>query len=104
MNSYNNRPGFIPVFNINVANGGIQQPAHLTDSDPVYSSYTGKFIGYGHIPRGTSSDAIEGQSGFNKPFHCITQNSNGDFMTHLTPQQPTNPNLFHNDFNPYYGQ
>ena len=34
---------YLPVYNLNVPNGGLQMPSNAQ----VYSTYTGKFIGYG---------------------------------------------------------
>lgn len=77
----------IPVHSINVPNGGIQQPVYIKPTDPIYSSYTGQFIGYGSIPYGVPTDAIKGQSGYGKNYHVVVYNQvNGSWMAH-------NPNL-----------
>ena len=76
-------PKFIPTHSTNVPYGGIQQPVHISNNDPVYSSYTGKKIGYGPIQYGVPTDAVKGQSGYGKNYHVIVFNSaNGKWMAH----------------------
>lgn len=74
---------FIPVKSINVPNGGLQQVVSVTESTPIFSSYTGNFVGYGPIPFGTISDAPYGDKNYNNPFHVIVHNPvNNTFMVH----------------------
>jgi len=42
----------IPVFDLNVPNGGLQKPIVIPNDAPVHSSYTGTLIGYGPQPMG----------------------------------------------------
>lgn len=74
----------VPVYNLNVPNGGAQgPPMSVPDDTPVYSSYTGNQVGIGNIPVGTVSDAPTGHPNYGKPFHVIEHNPcNGSFMIH----------------------
>ena len=76
-------PGFIPVFNLNVPNGGPQMPMVMPMDAPVYSTYTGNLIGYGPMPIGLISDAPIGHRNHDKPFHVIEYNPvNKSYMMH----------------------
>lgn len=74
----------IPVYDLNVPNGGPQAPISITKDQPIYSSYTGNLVSWGPIPYGTISDAPVGHSNYKKPFHVIEYNPvNRSFMTHF---------------------
>ncbi|BCS82492.1 hypothetical protein QLL95_gp0360 [Cotonvirus japonicus] len=75
---------YVPVYNLNVPNGGMQGPPLTVPSDkPVHSSYTGELIGYGPIPRGMMSDAPIGHPNHGKDFHVIEYNPcNESWMMH----------------------
>ena len=79
---------FIQAFNINVSNGKDQKPPFIVPYDqPVYSTYTGNFIGYGPIPKGTMSDTPIWHKNHGKPFHVIDVNpTTNDHMMHWCPQ------------------
>jgi hypothetical protein len=74
----------IPTFNINVPGGGPQKIVTNIDPNiPIYSSFTGKLIGYGGLPRGTISDAPPGNKNYGKPYRVIEYNPcNDSFMAH----------------------
>lgn len=73
----------IPVFNLNVPNGGPQQSVVVGNNTPVYSSYTGNLIGHGPIPYGVKTDAPIGHPNHGKPFHVIEFNPvNKTYMAH----------------------
>jgi len=75
--------GTIPVFNLNVPGGGPQQPIVIPSNAPVYSSYTGNQVGTGAIPKGTISDAPQGNPNYGKPFHVVEYNpANKTYMMH----------------------
>jgi hypothetical protein len=73
----------IPVYNINVPYGGVQQSAFVYSDTPIFSSYTGNFIGNGPIGWGVRNDAPQGHSNYGKPFHVIEYNpANNSYMAH----------------------
>jgi hypothetical protein len=77
----------IPVYNLNMPNGGIQKPVtDFTNNTPVYSSYTGNLVSNGPIKVGTLSDAPVGHKNFGTPFHVIERvelpGSKSVFMAH----------------------
>lgn len=73
----------IPVFNLNVPGGGLQQPAHISPDTKIYSSYTSELVAIGNIPKGTICDAPIGNKNYGKPFHVIEYNpANHTYMTH----------------------
>lgn len=73
----------VPVYSINVPNGGIQQSVTVNNNTPIYSSYTGNLIGYGGIQIGTPNDAPSGHPNYGKSFHVIEYNpANNSFMGH----------------------
>ena len=75
--------GNVPVHNINVPGGGIQQPMSIPANAPVYSSYTGNLVGYGPQPFGVRCDAPQGHPNFGQNFHVIVHNpANNSFMEH----------------------
>lgn len=75
---------FIPVYNLNVPNGGPQGPPLIISGDqPVFSSYTGELICNGPVLKGTICDAPIGHANYGKPFHVIEFNPvNGSLMGH----------------------
>ncbi len=83
-------PKNIPVKNINVPNGGVPPPIFgVPDDKPVYSSYTGRLIGYGNIPFGTKNDALPGDPNCGGNFHVVEFNpANQTFMAHYVPYNP----------------
>ncbi len=73
----------LPVYSINVPNGGNQQPITIPANAPVYSSYTGKLVGYGPQPFGMPCDAPQGHPNNGKNYHVIINNPvNGSWMMH----------------------
>jgi hypothetical protein len=73
----------IPVYNINVPYGGMQQPAFVSADTPVFSSYTGNLIGHGMINHGMRNDAPIGHGNYGKSFHVIEYNpANNSYMAH----------------------
>jgi hypothetical protein len=86
--------GFIPVFNLNVPNGGNQSSAPIiTANTPIYSSYTGNLVSYGNVQKGTISDAPIGNANYGKPYHVIEYNSaNNSYMMHRS--KGTSNNFF----------
>lgn len=75
---------YVPVFNLNVPGGGLQgPPMSISQSTPVYSSYTGDLIGNGPIAKGTPNDAPIGHKNYGKPFHVVEYNpANDTYMAH----------------------
>lgn len=74
---------YVPVHNINVPNGGPQQPMTIPSDAPVYSSYTGNLVGYGPQRFGVRSDAPIGHSNYGQNFHVIVHNpANNSYMEH----------------------
>ena len=79
----NNGSKYIPVYDMNEPNGGNQIPVTVSKDTPVFSVYTGKFIGYGPIPRGVVVDAAPGHPNYNKTYHNIQRNRDTNaFMAH----------------------
>lgn len=75
----------VPVKSTNVPRGGLQKqfPNGMPYHKKVYSSYTGEFVGYGNVLKGTKSDAPRYDPNYRKPFHVIVHNSANDtFMIH----------------------
>lgn len=79
--------GNVPVFNLNVPNGGPQgPPLQVPPDQQVYSSYTGNLVGVGPIPYGTPTDAPPGHPHHGTNFHVIEFSpSNESWMIHRTP-------------------
>lgn len=75
---------YIPVYSLNVPNGGVPGKVFISPNTPVYSSYTGELIGYGQIPRNSiMTDAPFGHSRHGKPFHVVVKNPvNDTYMAH----------------------
>jgi len=92
----------IPVHNINVPNGGTAQFAPpITDSTPVYSSYTGNLVGYGGVAYGTRCDAQVGQVNYGKDYHAVIYNpANDTYMAHFNQQSSPSYNIWgvHNHY------
>ena len=73
----------IPVYSLNVPNGGIQQSITITSNTPIYSSYTGNIVSHGSISYGTLTDAPSNHVNHGKNFHVIEYNpANGSYMAH----------------------
>ncbi len=73
----------VPVHSINVPNGGVQRPVTIPQDAPVYSSYTGNFIGRGPQPFGVRCDAPLGHPNYGQNFHVIVHNpANQSWMEH----------------------
>lgn len=73
----------LPVYTINVPNGGMQRPITIPANAPVHSSYTGNLVGYGPQSFGTHCDAPRGHANFGKKYHVIINNpANGSWMMH----------------------
>lgn len=74
---------FVPIYNLNVPNGGPQKSVKISPKTPVHSTYTGNVVGYGRIPKGTISDAPVGHPNHGKPFHVVEHNPvNKSYMIH----------------------
>ena len=83
-------PKHIPIYDLNIPNGGAQRPLSIEPDTPVYSSYTGNFVGRGPIPFGVVCDAPLGHPKYGHNYHAIVYNaSNNIYMTHHAsyPQQ-----------------
>ena len=81
-------PQYVPCFSLNVPNGGPQQPVGITKETPIYSSYTGRLIGYGPLKFGTPTDAPIGHKNHGTDFHVVEYNPcNGSYMAHLNIQK-----------------
>jgi hypothetical protein len=75
-------PKNIPVYSLNVPNGGSQQHVTIPPDQPIYSMYTGNQVGVGSIPFGTPTDVPVGHPYHGRNFHVITHNpTNNTFMT-----------------------
>jgi hypothetical protein len=73
----------VPVHNLNVPNGGPQNPITIPSNAPVHSSYTGNLLGYGPQPTGVKCDAPRGHPNYGKDFHVIEYNpANNSWMEH----------------------
>ena len=73
----------LPVYDLNVPNGGPQQPVSIGQNDPVYSTYTGNLVGYGPQPTGVRCDAPQDHPNYGKDYRVIVQNPvTGTFMMH----------------------
>jgi hypothetical protein len=53
-------PGYVPVRTTYVPGGGPVGPLFVPSDAPVYSSYTGKLLGFGPPCEGTPSDGPNG--------------------------------------------
>lgn len=74
---------FLPVYNLNVPFGGIQQPVTISPTTTVYSTYTGLPVWTGPVPKGITCDAPKGHPNYGKPFHVIEFNPvNKTYMMH----------------------
>ena len=68
---------------------GPQFPVSVSATDPVYSVYTSKLIGYGPQPYGKKCDAPIGHPNHGDNFHVIQKvRQTGEFMMHRA--QPPN--------------
>lgn len=86
----NRKYNTVPTFNINVPNGGMQGPRIvIPQNQPVFSSYTGKFVTNGPVPYGVQCDAPIGNPNYGKNFHVVEFNPvNRSFMAHrITPNR-----------------
>lgn len=73
----------LPVYTINVPNGGTQRPVNIPTNAPIYSSYTGNLVGHGSQYCGTLCDAPKGHANHGKNFHVVVNNpANGSWMIH----------------------
>ena len=74
----------VPVFDLNVPNGGMQKKINIPSDAPVYSSYTGEKVGNGPLAKGTICDAPPSHPNHGKPFHVIEHNPvNNTWMAHF---------------------
>lgn len=75
---------YLPVFQINSPNAGLQAPApSITPTTPIYSSYTGKFVKYGNVNYNTLNDAPAGNPKYGGVYHVIVYNQeNNTYMMH----------------------
>lgn len=75
---------YIPVHRMATPGSGIPAPVSVTQSTPIYSSYTGEFIQYGPILCGSViNDAPESHFNYDKPYRVINYNPiNDTFMAH----------------------
>jgi|SaaInlStandDraft_6_1057023.scaffolds.fasta_scaffold248250_2 hypothetical protein len=73
----------VPAYNINVPNGGLQQPVIITPDTPIYSSYTGEYICNGPLAHGVQCDAPVGNARYGMNFHVVEYNpANNTYMAH----------------------
>jgi len=78
-----NNTNTLPIFSLNVPGGGPQQPVSMTNTTPVYSSYTGNLIGYGPMNYGVKTDAPVGHPNYGTNYHVIEYNpANKSYMAH----------------------
>lgn len=78
-----NKQKYLPVENRNVPDGGIPQKMVIPEEQRVYSSFTGKHVWTGPMPRGIMGDAPPGHQLFGKPFHVVVYSQvDGSFMVH----------------------
>ena len=82
---------YIPVHNLNYPNGGAPSAPPITNSTPVYSSYTGNLIGSGNIPYSTTCDAPAGHPNYGKDYHAVIYNpANNSYMAHFNQHSSQN--------------
>ncbi len=73
----------IPVYNLNVPNGGPQMPITIPSNASIYSTYTGEYVGKGYINTNTICDAPESHKNYGKPYHVVEYNpANDSYMAH----------------------
>lgn len=74
----------LPVYDINYPGGGPQRPVTISDSSPVYSTYSGNLIGYGPLTTGVKCDAPIGHPNYGKDYHVVEYNpANNTYMAHF---------------------
>lgn len=95
----------IPIHNLNVPNGGLQQPAPFSSTTPVYSSYTGNLIGKGPIQTGkVKTDVTAGHSAYDKTFNVIVYNpANNSHMAYYDPIHTSNNTYSYGGYSSKYG-
>ena len=88
-------PKHIPVYDLNKPDGGNQIPVSLGPNTPVYSTYTGRLVGYGPIPYGVPGDAPLGHDNYGLNFHVVTYSrTDNSFMVH-NAGEPFRPRTFY---------
>lgn len=76
-------PKFLPIYNINIPNGGAQVQMTVSADDKIYSSYTGEHVWTGPMPNNIKTDAPITHPNYGKTFHVIEYNpANGSHMVH----------------------
>ena len=86
---YSMNGNYVPVWNLNTPDGGLQgPPMTISPTTPVYSSYTSKLIGFGSLETGIPTDAPEDHPNYNKNFHVVVYNPvNDSYMAHGQKRQ-----------------
>ncbi|ADO18473.1 hypothetical protein [Acanthamoeba castellanii mimivirus] len=73
----------LPLYSIGVPGQSVQPPPPISPKQPIFSSYTNKLIGYGHLTNDILCDAPPEHNRYKKNFHVIVYNpANDTYMAH----------------------